>query len=505
MLKCLPSLRLVGKGASALLLLGGSLQGAHAEYTPFQEAAGLTPEELFGNIEFNKSENTTYKEAMKGDIGGGGFSLRITQGGSINPVGFQPPGIDAGCGGLDFTMGSLQFMDKKELRQLAREIPQMAAGYAIQLGLQAMCPTCSEMIAKIKDRIQKYSQMLGNACRLAQKAVDSATGLDEAAEEARKEGDGYVMDKADTDMVAGWFDWSSGEKQPEGGSSNPDDKESLKENFGNLTWNAMIHDTGPVSGPFGDLQNPDTYREFLMSLLGVYQIMHHDDLGIGEGNLEKTQAISFKPSIDYSDIIEGAPGEKGKLPILTCDGLPMRYSEGGTGSGLACVMENREEQLKKVEMDFIPLRGLVKKALLDPNDGIITRLWKNKTIGAQGSFTAVQKHLLDTRVGGMIANLVRNRGPEATRGLAQGYVGLVADQIAWAMIKDGLEVLEKVMEQHPSSAALTSLIMEIRGTDGRLRELRQQRRQWRLNNLGQNTMQQFMYEYDLLMRVGQRN
>lgn len=93
-------------------------------------------------------------------------------------VDFNPPHIKASCGGIDLYLGSFSFINSDKINQLARAIAQNAVGYAFEVALSTMCPTCKQIVDKMQKAIRDINSLLSDTCSAAKTLVNS--GLETA-------------------------------------------------------------------------------------------------------------------------------------------------------------------------------------------------------------------------------------------------------------------------------------------------------------------------------------
>ena len=117
----------------------------------------------------------SYETQRRGVISGGSIVMRNKV---VHPnlVSWVPPDIKGGCGGVDLFAGSFSFINGAQFTQLSRSIAQAAVGYAFQLAIEGMCPTCAQVVSKLQSEVAKINSLMRNSCELAKSAVD-ATGL----------------------------------------------------------------------------------------------------------------------------------------------------------------------------------------------------------------------------------------------------------------------------------------------------------------------------------------
>jgi len=134
-------------------------------------------EDMFRKWGFKAATNDpgAYRAQTRDFITGGSLNLRAdyepTQLFSINP-----PRVNAGCGGLDLYFGGISFINKDQFVNMLRSIGQNALGYAFQIGLEAVCPTCLEQLKSLLNRIQNWQKMFSDSCQAAKSIVDWAAG-----------------------------------------------------------------------------------------------------------------------------------------------------------------------------------------------------------------------------------------------------------------------------------------------------------------------------------------
>jgi len=139
-----------------------------------QAWAGLD-EEMSGM--FSEMLNTTpsgyYETQRRGVIAGGSVYSRNK---ILNPrlLSFVPPHIKSGCGGIDMYMGSFSFVNSEQLTQLLRAVSQNAMGYAFQLAIEGMCPTCAQVMTKLQKDIAHINQIMKNSCETAKQLVNGS-------------------------------------------------------------------------------------------------------------------------------------------------------------------------------------------------------------------------------------------------------------------------------------------------------------------------------------------
>lgn len=134
-------------------------------------------EEMFRKWGFKATTNDpgAYMAQTRGFIAGGSLNIRA----GYEPVqlfSINPPRIRAGCGGLDLFFGGISFINKDQFVNMLKTIGQNALGYAFQIGLEAVCPTCLEQLKSLLNRIQGWQDMFTDTCQTAKSIVNWAAG-----------------------------------------------------------------------------------------------------------------------------------------------------------------------------------------------------------------------------------------------------------------------------------------------------------------------------------------
>jgi len=114
----------------------------------------------------------------------GGSGLMRADVVDLNPVHVSLPQFKAGCGGIDYTMGSFHIASGEEMKKALKAILKNAPGYAFQLGLETATPSIATTVSKI----QEYANILNNtninSCEMAQTLVNAIAPNTEAVSNA---------------------------------------------------------------------------------------------------------------------------------------------------------------------------------------------------------------------------------------------------------------------------------------------------------------------------------
>jgi len=136
-----------------------------------QLSAGLL-ENLQVLSKHNDMEIVASDELGVNFIGGTGMARADVV--DINPFHVALPTFKAGCGGIDYTMGSINIASGKEMKKALKAIIADSVGYAFQLGLETMSPSVAETVGKIQGFANQLNSTNINSCEMAQSLVNSA-------------------------------------------------------------------------------------------------------------------------------------------------------------------------------------------------------------------------------------------------------------------------------------------------------------------------------------------
>ncbi|MBN3506369.1 conjugal transfer protein TraH [Burkholderia cenocepacia] len=91
---------------------------------------------------------------------------------SVNLVTFDPPRIDAGCGGIDLYGGSFSFINSQQLIQIFRQVAADAAGLAFKAAIKSISPSLDALITEFQTLLQNLNNLAKNSCQMAHMIVD---------------------------------------------------------------------------------------------------------------------------------------------------------------------------------------------------------------------------------------------------------------------------------------------------------------------------------------------
>jgi conjugative transfer pilus assembly protein TraH len=252
----------------------------------------------------NVTPGGSYQTQRRGVITGGSISMRNKV---VNPnlISFVPPDIKGGCGGIDLFGGSFSFINGAQFTQLMRSIAQAAVGYAFQLAIEGMCPTCAQVIAKLQKDVGFINSLMKNSCDASKLAVN-ATGLKSWHDERMNESASL---NAKSGFMEDFFASKEGSESPAktvivNGKAN--------EITGNIVYEAL--DTANATSWF--VNGDDQLKMVLMSLTGTLITNKKDD--------NSDVKYDFRPPlVKVRDFIEG-----GSIEIYQCESSECLLPEG---------------------------------------------------------------------------------------------------------------------------------------------------------------------------------
>ena len=140
--------------------------------TPMFASAGIFAD-LGSMVMSNSSAPSTLSTQDRIGLFAGGFSMHSPIQ-AVNLITFDPPRIDAGCGGIDLFGGSFSFINGQQLIQIFREVAANAAGLAFKAAIKSIAPSLDALISEFQALLQNMNNLAKNSCQLAHLLVDPA-------------------------------------------------------------------------------------------------------------------------------------------------------------------------------------------------------------------------------------------------------------------------------------------------------------------------------------------
>lgn len=373
---------------------------------------GLSSSATYANLNsqldsmFNNMSNTTapgaYETARRGVLTGGAFTTR-NKIMTTSLVSIKPPSFESGCGGIDMFGGSFSFINAQQFVQLLRSVASnavgIASGYAFNMALDALCPTCQKHIETLQKKVQQLNQLFSNSCQLAQGLVtDAFSAIDSKRESASST---KSVSKGLSDVFGSWGDStkSTSSKNYEAGVF------EMCKDQGNVLWCLMQEKNTKGIYTYGDTQT----QELIMSIVG---------------------------SINLGAPDQNASDGKGKVPTISYiqpTGLSLKDFLEGTGDGTAPVYKcDDDDYCTKPSMKEIKIEGLAQKiekafSGVGGSIGIIGKFYHNT-----GSFSDDEKRMIGSLNGTPFGTMIRNLASRSDS-LARTYVRTNSRVIALAM------------------------------------------------------------------------
>ncbi|MAF04688.1 conjugal transfer protein TraH [Herbaspirillum sp.] len=271
----------------------------------------------------NSTAPTTLSTRDRTGVFGGSIAVRLPIK-SVNLVSFDPPRLNAGCGGIDLYGGSFSFINAQALVALFRNIASNAAGLAFKAAIKLISPSLDRLMTEFQSLLQAMNNLGKNSCSMAHLIVDKASSAISDA----IDGDGNVgatkrsMFSDAADALSGYmadatsYFNSVGRVTPRAG--NQVTKAIIASGSGGILGMAGLPNS---DGSVDDASNPNSLNNrILMSFTG-YSIAGVPCEGLNEDGIP-TQTTSTAGAI-------GTKIECKAPAILTLDDM---IRGGGTGS-----------------------------------------------------------------------------------------------------------------------------------------------------------------------------
>jgi len=135
-------------------------------------------------------KNTTKPQVVKGQERGyitlGSIYYRVPHS-TLNLITFQPPRIRAGCSGIDFTFGSLSYLNLDQIVQWLKQILQAAPGVAFEIALKKFLSGVANVLNELSTLAQLVNQMGVDSCQASKALVYHLFGLSSKMTEAEQQ------------------------------------------------------------------------------------------------------------------------------------------------------------------------------------------------------------------------------------------------------------------------------------------------------------------------------
>jgi hypothetical protein len=369
-------------------------------------------------------------------------------------IGFTPPSLSVGCGGIDFFGGSISLIKKEELVQMGRSIAAGAAVYAFNLATEAICPSCAEGMAWLQDKLDQFNELVSADCE------DVVTTLSEnkvgagAAEKLKgiANKNGWQEDLADfastiPDVHGSWVEMLSARSKTGDAKDAPVDGM-----LGNQIWDAL-GDAKVNRWKFASGWNKQQVQELLMSLTGTMIVLPSDN----------GADIEWKPvpkTLDIEDLVYAEADSK--IKVLKCD-----TNEPKKNNRLPCL---KIIDIKGTEVSWEGMHHQVMRLLM--GDGSRTGIARKITY--KGNISADEQALINNAsVPFMSMLFYLGNDVEAQRAISS----LVASQMSFQAVDEMIGHMYNMLKNAELSAqGNTNITAErIEFIKGRIAEIEKQR------------------------------
>ncbi|MHB8742085.1 MAG: conjugal transfer protein TraH [Sulfuricaulis sp.] len=277
-------------------------------------------QDIFNNM-VNVTNPQISMDARRGVITGGSVSIRFPVQ-NVPLYNVQLPRLDVGCGGIDAFMGSFTFISGDQLVAALRNIAQAALGYAFQLALTAMCPTCADIMSKMQAMMNEFNNGQLNSCQVA-KSIMNSTGASTDITSA------FQSIGAQTG-VTGWTNHFDSLLQGQTSQSTnsvfsafaPQQAQSMM--WGNVVWRSMMQSN--AMGAFLVDGNTNLLED-LMSVTGTVVVCMQGVLGCSPGDTSQQQygppasetVQEYSPILKVEQIVNGVSTSPDVPHFYQCD------------------------------------------------------------------------------------------------------------------------------------------------------------------------------------------
>lgn len=396
--------------------------------------AGLEQElsGMFSDM-INVTPGGSYETQRRGVITGGNISMRNKV---VHPnlISFAPPNFKGGCNGIDLFGGSFSFINSEKLTQLMRSIAQAAIGYAFQLAIEGMCPTCAQVIAKLQKDIAAINSLMRNSCEAGKwitSTMANATGLQAWHDSRMKNASSLNTEKG---YLSDFFG------SQEGQSDSPAKTIIANGSSDDITGNVVYEALEIANATSWFINGDNQLKMVLMSLTGTLII---------DKNSDNTDVkYDFRPPlIKVRDFIEG-----GTITIYDCE------------SG-ECLLPNGSNTQN---ITFEGMRSKIRKMIWGSGacstcSGGIVRKLANRIGGEE--FTNDEKQFVDATSPG-IYGLIRKIGTEIQSAalVADRMVDILSTELTNRIVDEMFDTVRNAVAttSRPLDSSMLKMMSDVR-------------------------------------------
>jgi conjugative transfer pilus assembly protein TraH len=336
-----------------------------------------------------------YKAQSRGFAVGGSLSIRARNE-ILQPFSFKAPSIKAGCNGIDIFAGSFSWINAEQFTRTLRAIGQNAVGYAFNLGLEVVCPTCAAQLKTLQNFMNQINKMSADSCTAAKALVNTgaaATMGDMSLIECQNK------NTTNNDPVTGWLNCAA--------LAEGDVKAKLKADLwgpppaDGTAPNAQQGGVDVVRQALTGTGLSDEDKKLAISLLGTINMEDPD----GSGTFS---CQPYAPTITLKDLVEG-----GTVKLWGC-------ANGSLGDNQQCFGYTRNDEVIDGyrALAVTQLMSIYNK-FMDPN-------------GAHRMLTAAEQTFIARIRNPPVFTLIRNlaRLGESDRAASESTITQYADLVA---------------------------------------------------------------------------
>lgn len=358
---------------------------------------------------------------------GGGLYARAPQK-SYQFANFDPPRLNAGCGGIDLYTGAFSFINSDQIVNLLRNAGSNALGYLFMTNMESICPSCTSAIKFLQDQSAKMNALNMNSCELASGVVDataSTIGLKTLGNDTKLYG--KIAGIADDFTGA----WQSTKETP----SKANQVIQAKRNDASLPEGSKNRNVNLVWAALSDITRngvPLTLeeKELAMSMVGTVIIT---DIPPGQTSVPEGagQNVYIQPAtVQFENFVEG---DNGQLNVL-------KYNCGADTSKWGCI----DLATGGLSTSVWPT-GSSNKSFKAMVEATINRLMANIDARQNSASGNSDYALINSSTLPVWKMIATHSQLPASMMLSQEYIDMIATDIAYQYYTEGLRAVNAAL------------------------------------------------------------
>jgi conjugative transfer pilus assembly protein TraH len=394
----------------------------------------------------NSTAPSTISTQDRVGVFGGSYEMRapVT---AINLVAFDPPRIDAGCGGIDLFMGSFSFINAQQLVQVFRAVAQNSLGLAFKAAIMYISPGLDKLMTEFQTVLQDMNKLAKNSCQLAHLIVNPA----EQALGMQVNADGSIAGSS-TGLFSDQFGALTGYLQSadsylkNAAATNPNVGNTTVKTIMNSGVAAMLGLPGLANadGSSDNPSDPNTLNNRLLVSFMGYEITGQPCSHSNQAGTPDTSASGVNPTLN-TVTCEGAPtltlksvidgGGPGSWNTNTPLQLYQCLNPNGTNTGVPGAVDPQIcTSMQTTNYNYIGIRAYVNNQLFgnpDPAMGITsTSILGQMNAGTSVNLTPDQAKFLNTIRISLIGLIAKSSNPSMRQEIAERLANHVTTCIA---------------------------------------------------------------------------